>query len=67
MEKRKWEAPRTMALADLAEALGDCIDGSTATQMYSDCDQGDTPLFWYADCLTGGQASASCSTGQMQG
>ena len=64
MEKRKWEAPKTMALGDFVKALGDCLDGSTATQTTSDCNEGGAPQYFYENCRMGGLALADCSTGQ---
>ena len=50
MEKRTWEAPKTLAF-DLQEALGNCEDGQTAMGAGSDCNTGETPLFSYESCF----------------
>ncbi|MBM4428935.1 MAG: hypothetical protein FJ026_01130 [Chloroflexi bacterium] len=56
-----WQKPRIIHLNSIAESLGNCVDGTTATA--STCEFGDDTGLPHS-CLDGGFAAAdSCSAG----
>ena len=67
MEKREWETPRVLVLSRPAQAVGNCVDGSTATVVMPMCGPGNQPDTFYEACDAGGLAAGACINGTAPG